>query len=661
MSHLIYLTLEGDIQGQISSGCSSQASVGNRYQQDHEDEIFVFSLAQEAGGVGGRLHHCGLQFCKLLDKSSPLLSNAINNNERLKMTFTIYRINRYGHMEKYYLIELRGATIRSIQLHSKMNDMGYEYISVDYDYILSRHLIAGTEFDYLLTPENYSRLFPVVQKPLLPEELPERKVTLVLGIFFDGTGNNAVNTRNMLETLTAQHFDINSLDAETILARNVSEKMGIRGIGAGSYLGYYTNIHWLHELYEITFPPESSYIQNNVYVEGIGTRAGEPDNPVGLGLGTAETGVIAKTDDAVAKLAAAIDAALGLLKGKFVVDTLLFDIFGFSRGAAAARHFANRVQSEDRSIIDAILKGMRKFTYLGTPAAKTRFLGIMDTVAAVGTVANGLNPHSADTGNVDIRLRPGVAQKVFHITAQHECRYNFALNSVAPAWPELTLPGVHSDIGGGYLPQLREDLFLTRPLVETLPHNQPGAQSHVYQQTMAQLRVLEDSPAIRPVIRTSAITPDVWEDDFAPPDRYSQPQKRTFAALTLRHRTVFYDWSKVALRVMADAAAEAGVLLADVDKAQRHALPEELKPLSDHAREMGKAARLHRNVNGFTPEEVNWIAGRYIHCSAHWNAVELKPSGELQGGTSASEIVGFVNRPDENWSRTIYNMDGQKR
>jgi uncharacterized protein (DUF2235 family) len=26
---------------------------------------------------------------------------------------------------------------------------------------------------------------------------------------------------------------------------------------------------------------------------------------------------------------------------------MLFDIFGFSRGAAAARHFANRVQSED--------------------------------------------------------------------------------------------------------------------------------------------------------------------------------------------------------------------------------------------------------------------------------------------------------------------------
>jgi hypothetical protein len=81
---------------------------------------------------------------------------------------------------------------------------------------------------------------------------------------------------------------------------------------------------------------------------------------------------------------------------------------------------------------------------------------------------------------------------------------------------------VHSDIGGGYLPQLREDLFLTRPLVETLPQNQPGAQSHVYQQAIAQLHVLGRSPAILPIIRTSKITPEIWEDDWVPDDHYSQ-------------------------------------------------------------------------------------------------------------------------------------------
>lgn len=76
---------------------------------------------------------------------------------------------------------------------------------------------------------------------------------------------------------------------------------------------------------------------------------------------------------------------------------------------------------------------------------------------------------------------------------------------------------------------------------------------------------------------------------------------------------------------------------------------------------MGKAARQHVAATGFAPEDVDIIARKYIHCSAHWNAVELKQSGELQGGASASETVSFVNRPDKNWIRTIYNMDGKKR
>ncbi|MGO3908873.1 type VI secretion system tube protein TssD [Huaxiibacter chinensis] len=661
MSQLIYLRLEGDIQGNISAGCGSQNSIGNRYQMGHEDEIQVFGLMQAVSRHPGGTHHHGLRFCKTLDKSSPLLNNAINNNERLNMLFDIYRINQYGRLENYYTIELRAARIQSLDCKITLKDLPYEYVSVEYDYICCRHLIAGTEFYDLLIPDQSPQLLPIVQKIPLPPQPPERKVTLVMGIFFDGTGNNAVNTGSMLKALTAQHFDIEDPDAESILAKNVSEKMGIRGVGASSYLGYYTNIHWLNELYEQKFPPDSNYIQGVLYVEGIGTRAGEPDDPIGLGLGSAATGIIAKTDDAVAQLAMAIKIVIARLTGKFVVENLMFDIFGFSRGAAAARHFANRVQAGDNTIIHAISTGLSKFSYSGTPAGKTRFLGIMDTVAAVGTVANGLDPHSADTGDVNILLRPGVAQKVFHITAQHECRYNFALNSVAPAWPELALPGVHSDIGGGYLPQLREDLFLTRPQVETRPANQPGANSRVYRQAKEQLRELAHCPTLMPLIHTNAITPEIWEDDYAPADRYSQPQKRTFAALTLRHRVVRHAWSKVVLRVMVDAAKEGGAVFAEIEKDLKYALPDELKPYCERARAMGKLVRQHKSVLGFTPDEVDIIARNFIHCSAHWNAVTLRQTGELQGGTAASETIGFVNRPDENWTRTVYNMDGIKR
>lgn len=664
MSDIVYLTLSGEFQGNISTGCGTQKSVGNRYQLGHEDQIFIFSLMQSTTSTGAGANPQGIRFCKTLDKSSPLLSNAINNNESLNMAFDIYRANRYGRIEKYYVIEVRGARLNSIQSQMKENTLDYEYISADYDYIRCSHLPAGTEFYHLVTPENYQRLFPPA--PVLPESKPPeepvvRRVTLVLGIFFDGTGNNAVNTANMLAACSAEHFRIDSPDAESILERNAAEKMGISGIGAASYSGYYTNVYWLSELYSQAFLATDDYLQKAIYIEGIGTQAGKPDSVIGKGLGIADSGVIAKTDDAVQKLKAAIVSSLDSLDEKYSVKALLIDIFGFSRGAAAARHFANRIQSEDSAIVNAIKAGMGSHTYSGSPAGKTRFIGIFDTVAAIGTPANGLNPHSADTGEVNLSLRPGVAQKVFHITAQHECRYNFALNSISPAWPELSLPGVHSDIGGGYLPQTREDLFLTRPLVETLPADQPKGRSRVYRQTMAQLSILERSATIAPLIRTNNITPEVWEDELAPSDRYGQMQKRSFAALTLRQRIVKHDWSMVTLRVMIDAAREAGVLFDDVERKKGTELPAALDDFCQKAIAMGKAARTKAPTPQFSPEEIDIIAELYTHCSANWNAVAVNQDGNITGGAAVSESVSFVNRPDEEWIRTVYNMDGVKQ
>lgn len=664
MSDVIYLTIEGEAQGKISKDCSSEASVGNRYQQGHEDEIFVFSLTKGFSSTGAGINAQGITFCKIIDKSSPLLMNAINNNESLNMVFSIYRINRFGRIEKYYLIEIRGARISAIETRVDVDTLHYEYITVNYDYIHSRHLMAGTEFDYLVTPENYSRLFPptpITPEAKPPEQPPVRHVTLVLGIFFDGTGNNAANTENMLASCSAQGFDLASPDAESILKRSASELMGLSGAEATSYAGYYTNIHWLSELYSQKFSTTESYLQQAIYVEGIGTQAGKPDSVIGMGLGLAECGVIAKTDDAITKVAAAIATTLKLLKGDIVIDTLLFDIFGFSRGAAAARHFANRIQCEDRAIINVIASGMGQHEYNGTAAGKTRFIGLFDTVAAIGTPANGMDPHSADAGDVNLALRPGVAQKVFHITAQNECRYNFALNSVSPAWPELSLPGAHSDIGGGYLPQTREDLFLSRPLVETLPADTPNERSRVYRRAAAELPELERSAAVAPIVRTNTVSTQTWEDGFVPADRYGQMQKRTFAALALRHRIVKHDWSMVTLRVMLDAAKEAGVLFDDVDDLNELSIPGDLVSLCARAREMGKSARFRTSTVDFSQEETDKIAKSYIHCSANWNAIATDKSGELRGGASASETLGFVNRPDVDWKRTVYNMDGIKQ
>ncbi|NBC81721.1 type VI secretion system tube protein Hcp, partial [Enterobacter asburiae] len=93
------------------------------------------------------------------------------------------------------------------------------------------------------------------------------------------------------------------------------------------------------------------------------TEAGKPDSLIGQSLGIADTGVIAKTDKAVAGLISKIEQTLRNLKNilnkqLLIVKSLQFDIFGFSRGAAAARHFANRVLAQDSAIIAAIRQGL---------------------------------------------------------------------------------------------------------------------------------------------------------------------------------------------------------------------------------------------------------------------------------------------------------------
>lgn len=165
MSNIVYLKLIGEQQTDISDGCGTTDSVGNRWQQNHVDEIFVFSLVAGVASTGNGTNLQNLTFSKQIDKSSPLLMNAINNNENLFLEFWFYRINRYGQWERYYYIQLRGASISSIQMRVIKDEIHTETISVDYDYILSKHLISNTEFSYLALPAEYNKLFVPVPKP----------------------------------------------------------------------------------------------------------------------------------------------------------------------------------------------------------------------------------------------------------------------------------------------------------------------------------------------------------------------------------------------------------------------------------------------------------------------------------------------------------------
>ena len=137
-----------------------------------------------------------------------------------------------------------------------------------------------------------------------------------------------------------------------------------------------------------------------------------------------------------------------------IVKTIYISIFGFSRGATQARVFANWLQTLCR--LDAQLCGAKRMSLGGFPV-EFDFLGIFDTVASVGagnTIA-GQNGHGAWADADDsLRIPPGL--KCLHLVAAHELRRSFPLDSISvngsiPAGcKEVVVPGVHSDIGGGY-------------------------------------------------------------------------------------------------------------------------------------------------------------------------------------------------------------------
>jgi hypothetical protein len=113
----------------------------------------------------------------------------------------------------------------------------------------------------------------------------KREITLTLGVFFDGTGNNAINTDNTIKACIAQRYQLDDTDAGAILGKCAREGMGVSGVGGTSYMGYYTNVHWLNTLYRQTISPDDSAIQKAIYIDGIGTEAGKPDSMIGQGLG----------------------------------------------------------------------------------------------------------------------------------------------------------------------------------------------------------------------------------------------------------------------------------------------------------------------------------------------------------------------------------------
>ncbi len=112
-------------------------------------------------------------------------------------------------------------------------------------------------------------------------------------------------------------------------------------------------------------------------------------------------------------------------------EAVNIDIVGFSRGAAMARDFSNRVAQ--RLTDQAFSKS--------EACAQIRFMGLWDTVAQFGL--NGL-----DNGSWQLAI-PAQAQHVFQAVALNEHRYLFPGESIGRGTQKGFI-GSHADIGGSY-------------------------------------------------------------------------------------------------------------------------------------------------------------------------------------------------------------------
>ena len=157
-----------------------------------------------------------------------------------------------------------------------------------------------------------------------------QQIHLEIGIFTDGTLNNAENSRELEERVAkecVQAFERGEMTEEECAYR-LSLVLG------GSYGNAPTNVAKLADLYDRSSSTDSNKIihRRSVYVGGVGTKNGQADSLFGAATGMGDTGIISQVKEAFADLANQISE----LSLAAPIDVLTFDLFGFSRGAAAS-------------------------------------------------------------------------------------------------------------------------------------------------------------------------------------------------------------------------------------------------------------------------------------------------------------------------------------
>ena len=316
------------------------------------------------------------------------------------------------------------------------------------------------------------------------EMIEDDAINITIGVFFDGTGNNRKNTkaRKLYEERENgkqlgedkneiadkyRKFDIWSSGVD------IYKNKGFHKNRTGSYENDLSNVARLEQFYEDTDKGKNYF--EKVYIEGIGTTDYEDDDIPGMATGMSalwkfyNTGIRDKVEKGCEKC--------GKLISKKItknINHLTIDVFGFSRGAAAARNFLHEIHKKKGDFKELVAHAgttpMTPYSTMITYSEETykadggflgeflvennikvknatiRFAGLFDSVASHGLIQSN---DVKDLGLSAVKH----AQHTFHLVAADEHRFKFSLTDISSAGSkgvEKYLPGVHSDVGGCY-------------------------------------------------------------------------------------------------------------------------------------------------------------------------------------------------------------------
>lgn len=259
-----------------------------------------------------------------------------------------------------------------------------------------------------------------------------------VGMFFDGTGNSRDHVPVGGVTW---HTNVDLLQHAYVVAQSITETINgrprkvsyssiyMRGIGVRADGSVDDLLGWYG------LPREPRVISGGKLVHRSPAGLVALPTGTGLGWGLGPEGVESRVLESYERLESYMRAGAG---GIQPCDVWL-DVFGFSRGAVAARDFANGIKDQEFSF--------------GSTRIRTKFLGLFDTVSSMGSGGN-----TGNYGNVTLDTSGNVAEKIVHITAKDEIRQYFPL-TLAMTGERIEMVGSHSDIGGGYMPDAPPSTF----------------------------------------------------------------------------------------------------------------------------------------------------------------------------------------------------------